>query len=361
MRLTVDELMTRLRSEGLGSDDDTRAVGDVLRARAHDDMPVYLRALVGLGAWVATLLLIGFFYSLHLLDDKSSALVFGIVLVVGAVWLRLGARGDFWRNTAVAASFAGQGLIVAAVDLLWRTNATAFAVAALLSVVMMVTMPDPLHRFVSAMIAVGTTAATLTALEVTHALDVTALLAVVVLAWTWRMDLIRRSDSVTEALAPIGYGLAVGLFGICLFGAFSSVLVGGRAHAAALGAITTDGVALALAALVLVILREHDTTPSSVAGVAILLVIALFAVITMDSPGILIGVAMLLLGFDRRNVVLIELAAAYLIVFGAANYYSMDLTLLEKSGILVGSGALCLAARLLVDRLLEPGKTALPE
>ena len=55
-----------------------------------------------------------------------------------------------------------------------------------------------------------------------------------------------------------------------------------------------------------------------------------------------------MLGFDRRNPLLIELAVAYLLVFGAMYYYSLDLTLLEKSGILVGSGALCLAVRALL-------------
>lgn len=350
MRQTMGELMARLRAEGLATDGDTEAVRSALAAGEHEEMPIYLRTLVGLGAWVATILLIAFFYALHLLDDARSAIVFGVVLVGGAAWLRRRSSGDFTRHAAVAASFAGQGLILMAVEMLWRHDAVPFVVAALMSIVLIVLFPDPLHRFISAAIAVGATAAALVALHVSHALDITALMTVVACAWVWRVDLRNRSDDLTEMLAPVGYGLAVGLFGLCLFGTFYSMIGGARDHAPAFGAVTTDGIAVVLAVYVMAILREHDTSPSSVAGATILIIIALFAALTLKSPGILIGVSILILGFDRRNLILIELATAFLIVFGAANYYNVDLTLLEKSGILVASGVLCLLARVLLSR-----------
>jgi hypothetical protein len=350
VRITVGALMTRLGAEGLANDADTAAVRAALNVTGDEQLPIYLRILVGLGAWVATILLMFFLFALGLLEDKSAAVVFGVVLVSGAVWLRHSARGDFWRNATVAASFAGQGLIVAAVEMIWRTSATAFTVAAIISIVMIVLVPDPLHRFVSTAIAVGATAAALVALHTPRAMDITALLTVVVAAWVWRVDVRRHSDEATEMLAPVGYGLAVGLFGLCLFGAFHSVVDGARTHAPALGAVTTDGIAVMLALFVMTILREHDTSPSSVVGVTILVIIALFAAVTARSPGIIAGVSILLLGFDRRNLVLIELATAFLIVFGAVNYYTLDLTLLEKSGILIASGALCILTRVVLGK-----------
>jgi hypothetical protein len=359
MRMTMDALMARLRLEGLASDADTEAVRAALGGHEEEEMPIYLRALAGLGAWIATIFFIAFFYALNLFYDKGTAFVFGIVLVGAAAWLRRKARGDFSRHAAVAASFAGQALIVDAVAIMWHSNATSFSVAAIMSIVMIILVPDALHRFISAAIVVGTTAAALVALDVVHALDVTALITVAACAWIWRDESWRRSDDLTETLAPVGYGLVVGLFGICLFGAFYAVVFGGHRDAPAFGAVTTDGVAVMFAALVLVILREHDTSPSSVAGVTILVIIALFAALTLKSPGIIIGAGMLLLGFDRRNLILIELATAFLVVFGAANYYNLNLTLLEKAGVLVASGALCLVARLFVDKLLA-GKEALP-
>lgn len=360
MRISVGDLMTRLRDEKVASEGDVAAVRDALSASQQDELPIYLRVLVGLGAWVATILLIAFFLALGLVDEASTAAVFGIVLVGGSVWLRRRANGDFTRHAAVAVSFAGQGLIVFAIDKMSSADEMPFVAAVVISLVMITLFPDALHRFISALVSVGAAAAALFAIHMSHALDVAALATVVVLAFVWRGSLPRRSDALTEMLAPVGYGLAVGLFGVCLFGTVFSGPLGTHDGMVAMGAVTTDGVGVMLAALVLVILHEHDVSPSSFAGAMILLIIALFAVVTLQSPGIIIGAGMLLLGFDRRNLVLIELATAFLLVFGAANYYNLNLTLLEKSAILVASGALCLVARLLVGRLLRGRAEALP-
>ena len=53
---------------------------------------------------------------------------------------------------------------------------------------------------------------------------------------------------------------------------------------------------------------------------------------------------MLALGFDRRARALIGLSTVFFLTFGAAYYYGLNLTLLQKSGILAASGAFCLMA-----------------
>ena len=52
-----------------------------------------------------------------------------------------------------------------------------------------------------------------------------------------------------------------------------------------------------------------------------------------------------MLAFDRRNPVLLGLGVLFLLVFASVFYYSLNLTLLEKSGVLVGSGVLLFAVR----------------
>ena len=51
-----------------------------------------------------------------------------------------------------------------------------------------------------------------------------------------------------------------------------------------------------------------------------------------------------MLGFDRRRSGLVGLAATFLIGFLGIYYYSLTLSLLQKSAVLVASGAVCLAA-----------------
>lgn len=65
----------------------------------------------------------------------------------------------------------------------------------------------------------------------------------------------------------------------------------------------------------------------------------------MSTPGIIAGAAVLTLAFDRRDTVLLGMAVVFLLCFGSVYYFSLHLTLLEKSGVLAGSGALLLAIR----------------
>jgi hypothetical protein len=353
VRFTIAALLDRLRAERLVTRADADAVRAALAAQSADEMPVYLRIVVGIGAWLATGFLLGFFFGLDLLTSALARIVFGVVLVALSVWRRRRARNDFSRHAAVAASFAGQGLIVFGLGEATTDVSVPAMVAVLLSVVLIRLVPDRLHRFISAVVAAHAATIALTTLHLPLAHDIAALLVVCAGAWIWRVRLHDRSDDVDEMLLPVGYGLVVALFGILVQSTFASAVLGGldRSHRHELpfvGAPSTIAIALVLALLAYAIVREHGTARRHAVVGTIVVAIALFAAATLRSPGIIAGVAILVLGFDRRNPLLIELAVAYLFVFGAMYYYSLDLTLLEKSGILVGSGALCLGARALL-------------
>jgi len=112
-----------------------------------------------------------------------------------------------------------------------------------------------------------------------------------------------------------------------------------------LGPGTTVGITLAFMALVWKIIDEHGTSHSSGQSFAALAGVAALGAGALSSPGIVAGAATLVLAFDRRNRVLLGLAVIFLLVFGSAYYYSLGLTLLQKSGVLVGSGFLLIAIR----------------
>jgi hypothetical protein len=89
---------------------------------------------------------------------------------------------------------------------------------------------------------------------------------------------------------------------------------------------------------------EHGVEPASPAPVAAASAVAVVAVLTASTPAIVAAVLVMVLGFDRRRPLLVGVAAAFLVAFGAIYYYYLGLTLLQKSGILVGTGVVCLAA-----------------
>lgn len=76
-----------------------------------------------------------------------------------------------------------------------------------------------------------------------------------------------------------------------------------------------------------------------------LLALAVTAALTLRTPGIIAAAGVLGLVFHRRNVLLLGLGVTFLIGFGALYYYDLSLSLLAKSGALVGSGLALLALR----------------
>ena len=360
MRLTVGDVLAQLRSEGLGTPAaDPLARAALARSQA-DDAPWYLRAAVGFGAWIATAFLLGFLFTLVEPEDLSSIVV-GLVLLPLAVWLRREAAGEFLRHGAVALALAGQGLVMAGVGEMTDSGTWVGAVGGLLSVALIWLMPDRIHRFlatvvgsISALVAVG-------AFRESVAYEVVTLALVALTGYVWRVGLGHRSDAAAEMLEPVGYGVIVALFlALSFSGATSAALIGELGESERiphLGPLTTIGITAALGALGLAILDEHGVprqsglTFGTLAGVAALGLGALY------SPGVVAGAAVLALAFDRRNRVLMGLGIVGLFVFGSMYYYSLALTLLEKSGVLIGTGLLFLAVRSRLPRAPDPETT----
>ena len=72
--------------------------------------PWYIRTMVGFGAWLASLLLIGFVGSIGLAND-SGFIIVGALFVGGAILVRYKSHSDFLVQSALASSLAGQALL----------------------------------------------------------------------------------------------------------------------------------------------------------------------------------------------------------------------------------------------------------
>jgi uncharacterized membrane protein len=171
----------------------------------------------------------------------------------------------------------------------------------------------------------------------------------------WRYDVAWRGNALAEILEPVGYALVIVLFVALLGRTFATSThahwtLDIRRDVGALGPLATIVCTAALLALTWRVLDEHGASLTSPLSFAILAGVVLLGAGTLDSPGIVAGVAALMLAFDRRNVVLLGMAAVFLIVFGSFYYYSLSLTLLQKSGVLIGSGLLLLSIRQRVAR-----------
>jgi hypothetical protein len=348
MRLRVSDVVAQLRAEGLVGPGVEEAMAAALARDIHEELPWYVRAAVGVGAWLATAFLLGGLIALMGLRNEGVQLVVGSLLIATGVWTRREAGSEFMRQAAVATSFAGQGLLVAGLAEATDSAAITGLTLAALSVGLMWVMPDPIHRFLSTLVGVCAAAVAANASDVLP-FDIVTLVVVALIAYVWRVDLKTRSERIGTMLEPIGYGLVIALFGLLLFGTIATMgaadWLSDSRHPDVPARFTTAGITLALLALVGRILGEHGSDRTSMRSFAALAGVVALGASTLSSPGIIAGAAALVLAFDRRNRVLLGLAIVFLLVFGSMYYYSLHLTLLEKSAVLAGSGALLLAIR----------------
>ena len=152
-KVTLREVVSTLQAENLLSEDDA-----ALRYLSNrtSRQPWYIRTMVGFGAWLASLLLIGFVAGFSLAME-SGYTVIGLVLIVGAILVRRQFDNDFLNQCALAVSLAGQALLAygLAETLGHDEFETYLSVALIVSSVLFFLFPDRIHRVIMVLIATG--------------------------------------------------------------------------------------------------------------------------------------------------------------------------------------------------------------
>ena len=308
---------------------------------ASTQTPWYLQILLGVSAWIAAICLFGFLAVLFndLWSSRSALIVLGVLGCAAALALLRLAPGEFFAQAAVPVSVVGQALLGFAAFDKGDNEAGGWMVVAAVAGVMYAFGPSWLHRFVcgaGVVIALCGLVGNADPANVVAALPLAAWAAV--LLWA-------RDD---ERVAPLAWACGLGAFGIAAFGDFVSwtgIGKTGGAHPAlsAVAAMLLPAVALRLASV--------DGTPRAPAILLLLVGSMALAVLWLPAPGVAIGLAFALTGFalGRPAIVLVGLAGT--LFYLARYYYALDVTLLDKSGLLVASGALVLALRRVAQAL----------
>lgn len=325
----ADDTLDRLcRRFGL----DIEAARTAVVKAAGPDTPWYLRAASGFGAWLtagAMILAVGFALAQAFGDDRlpTTAAAFGVVLAIGAVLLHRGGGGPFAGQFAVATALAAQVLIAGGVGGEVESLAVVAAVAAGVAAVLSAGLRDPEHQFLAAGFAVGMVPWALLENEVPHAdgLLILATLppAVALLVWPpARLDL--RGLAWALLLVPLA-SLAV------------SELLEVEAEA---GRLPSAVYAAGLLAVLGLLWRgtAPDRRPLVLVGGAVAVVLG-----AVTAAGVLGSLLLLTLAYLLGSRMLAALGAVAHVWFVWRFYYDLELTLLEKSGMLIAAGLLLLA------------------
>jgi uncharacterized membrane protein len=94
-------------------------------------------------------------------------------------------------------------------------------------------------------------------------------------------------------------------------------------------------------------LRERRTLLAAASVLAI-------GAASFKAPGLAGSLAIAVLGFANGNRVLLGLGVAAMLFYASTYYYLLELTLLEKSGVLIATGVTLLAARWILLRRVMP-------
>jgi hypothetical protein len=342
--MSAAELWSRLQAAGIVEGDPPAAD----RAR----QPWYVRAMLIFSGWLGAIFLFGFIATLIAFAVQSpiGSLTIGLGILAGSrLIFRLPGTGDFTGQFGLAAAFAGQALCIYGLSELFKGERVDFwLVLAAFEIALVVLLPNFLHRIactLAAALALGMALEKLGVLFAGTAIVAACCSAVWLSQSTWG-----KRIAVWEA---VGIGLAVALTAWDVH-----MLVGElshhRAHYASSGLTLHIGRvllgAVALGAVAKLLMRDGANLASGRA-MAALGGTALLAVASWEAPGLLPGLLVTLLGFASGARFLVGLGVAGMIGFLSWYYYSLNTTLLVKSGVLAATGAVLLLAHLILRRI----------
>ena len=355
-RYTIPGLFARLQSEG-HLEDREKASEFIRKLHTRDDPPLYLRALIGLGAFISSLFLIGFLFASQLIDEDGPFIIWGLGFIGAAfgLWKRSRKEDDtsFLKIFLTVLSFTwmavgktlfvlefseafdqwgvfcGLGLITAATYFVYRLTIDRFlsclgVCCALTAAIFKEAGPD---GDPGVLIAAGLCICGLAALQ--------ASLAAYLL-----------SGRVTRKFLPMAYalvgGLAVNVFLLTLGGPRLKEITG-------FPFVVVLGLLLA-AGLVALMVRAAGGGRALRSPRLLAALLATTACGFFISPGILLGVCLLVYGYGHHDRLLTALGGLVVPVFLFHWYYDMELTLTVKSAVLVGSGLAMVVGRYLFFR-----------
>ncbi|MEO8158075.1 MAG: DUF4401 domain-containing protein [Betaproteobacteria bacterium] len=324
--------------------------------------PWYIRAMLGIAGWIGALFLLGFVGAAFAVVMKSAvaALFAGALLCAAAtVMFRGRPDGDFIGQFALAISIAGQVLIGTGLGQLLPREIALIAIAfAAVEAGLFLLIGNFLHRVLSAAVAAG---ALLLALGIWGFYPYTQAIVFAAFSWAWLHEF--SFPGRGAELRAVGYGLT--LLVVLELVSRSSV---GYLHAAwpSSGAMAPIGGALGYwigAALVgaitiwvvLKLLLRQGIGVAQGPGLAALAAATLVGLISVQAPGLGMTVTMLLLGHANGNRVLAGLGILSLLAYWSYYYYSLEMTLLQKSALLICAGIALIAARLAMRRRWPAG------
>lgn len=315
--------------------------------KTESETPWYIYALIAIAAWFSTIFFVAFFFLVMFQNAQEVALVAGVLLSVVAVAINQGKQKEsiFFSQVSLAFNVAGQILMVLGFFIHTHSIVVICFFVIVLQVVMTFLYRHPVQYFVAPMVISCALFFLLLDIEGnTRALKgpqsihfVIALLSTAT-GYFWY----KESSFVKHRFFHYSlYGTTLSLLVMVSLSVFS------RSYDLEMWWVS--GIIVGVALILLEIELLGDLLKTTM-GTTIIVASALFCIITINSPGLIAAMFTLILGFYRGHKLLMSISCVFFGGFLFFFYYDLQMTLLSKSLILMGSGIVLIAFSIVVSR-----------
>jgi hypothetical protein len=359
----MDEALTKLNAGSLlAALEDARHItpqvkqklGNDIRAKETDiDLPNYLHVLAGIGAFIATLCLIGFLAITKVITLESiGAIGWGGLFVACGVVVARRARGlgiglqSFLMQMSFCLVGTGKILAIAgamsmAKNDYFRSDDAAWYMTFVLGGVTALAWPF-YDVFLDRLLSSVATLAALTVAVLGNGHDAGMrefLLDGLLVAELCAAAAVFTTRRAGRTLAPLGYALLAGI--TMIVGMFSlhghDFVPQTEVFSPAVANIALSAALIGLIGWAAGDLARLSREPLMVAS------LGAAALGLISAPGVTLGIGVMILGYARLERRLVAFGGALMAGFLWIYYYSLNMNLFEKSGVLVASGLLLLA------------------
>jgi len=349
-QMSLRDTLNQLADEGFPiTDEAEKVIAEMEIDKRVGGSPWYVRLFVGLSAWIAAILLIGFLFIANILTDDQVALIFGAVFCLIAVGLnRFGPRNDFLGQLGLALSLAGQILFTLGLSSIFDYEFVPTALGLIgFEIVLLWLYQSQLHRAISTLVIFGAILSILLEEDIMEAVHALIFVLGAGFAAIHYKDEHLRLTGIEDLIRPVSYSMAIFLLGLMVLPLLDDFDLQWWITAV-----------LSLIILIFLILQvvkslglglRSGAVPWLLVGSVVLLVPAI------RMPGILGALIVLVAGFWRSDRPMIGIASAFLVFYLGAYYYSLEWTLLVKSFALMGTGAILFLLRFILLKFARGG------